>query len=114
MEAATINDSREAEILIEIKEAEKKADEVIERANREKESMLHQAAINSTKMLAAKEQEIRKLQEKKIMEFRDKARLIKAEKIADGKSMAKQLKAKAEKNISKAVEFVLKKFEDMI
>ena len=104
----------EAEILSEIKEAEKKADEVIERANREKESMLHQAAINSSKMLAAKEQEIRKLQEKKIMEFRDKARLIKEEKLAEGKAMARQIKSKAEKNLPKAVDFVLKKFEEMI
>ena len=104
----------EAEILSEIKEAEKKADEVIERANREKESMLHQAAINSSKMLAAKEQEIRKLQEKKIMEFRDKARLIKEEKLTEGKAMARQIKSKAEKNLPKAVDFVLKKFEEMI
>ena len=104
----------EAEILIEIKESEKKADEIIERANREKEAILHQAAINSSKILTAKEEEIRKLQEKKIMEFRDKARLVKEEKIAEGRSMAKQMKAKSEKNIPKAVEFVLKKFEEMI
>ena len=104
----------EAEILSEIREAEKKADEIIERAKREKEDMLHQAAINSSKMLAAKEEDIRKLREKKIMEFRDGARLIKEEKLAEGKAMARQIKSKAEKNLPKAVDFALKKFEEMI
>lgn len=113
META-INESREAEMLSEIRDAEKKSDEIIERAGREKESILHQASFNSSKMLIAKEDELRKLREKKLMEFQDKARLIKDEKIAEGKAAAKQLKAKAEKNIPKAVEFTLKKFEEMV
>ena len=65
-------------------------------------------------MLAAKEEETRKSQEKKIMEFRDKAKLIKEEKLAEGNTLVKQLKAKAEKNVPKAVELVMKKFEEMI
>lgn len=113
META-INESREAEMLSEIRDAEKKSDEIIERAGREKESILHQASFNSSKMLIAKEDELRKLREKKLMEFQDKARLIKDEKIAEGKAAVKQLKAKAEKNIPKAVEFLLKKFEEMV
>ena len=104
----------EAEILIEIRDSEKKAEELIERAKREKDSILQEAAKASSKLLAAKEEEIRKLQEKKIMEFREKARLLKEDKLADGRNSAKQLKAKAEKNIAKAVDFILKKFEEMI
>ncbi len=104
----------EAEILGEIRDAEKKADEIIGKAKREKEAILREAAVNSSKLLASKEEEIKKLQEKKIMDFRDKARLIREEKIAEGKPTARQIKAKAEKNIAKAVEFVIKKFEEMV
>ena len=104
----------EAEILSEIKDSEKKAEEIIERANRQKESILHESAINSSKLLAAKEEEIRKAREKKVMDFRDKIKLLKEEKLVEGKNTAKQLKAKAEKNIQKAVEFVMKKFEELI
>ena len=104
----------EAEILTEIRDSEKKADEIIERANREKEAILHDARINSSKLLAAKQEEIRKLQEKKIVDFRNKAMLIKEEKIGEGRSAVRQVKAKSEKNIAKAVEFVMKKFEEMV
>ncbi|MBI2658824.1 hypothetical protein HYX05_01825 [Candidatus Woesearchaeota archaeon] len=104
----------EAEILTEIKDAEKRADEAIERAKAEKERMLQESIRNSSKLMAEKETEIKKLQEKKIMDFRDKARIIKEEKLAEGKAAVKQLKAKAEKNIAKTVEIVIKKFEESI
>ena len=57
---------------------------------------------------------MRKAQEKKIMDFREKASLIKEEKLAEGRTTVKQIKAKAEKNVAKAVGYVLKKFEEMI
>ena len=101
-------------ILNEIKQSEKKADEILEKAKKEKDSIIHDAGVNSSKAISAKEEEIRKLQEKKIMEFRDKSRLLVEEKIAEGKIGAKQAKAKSEKNAAKAVDFVMKKFEEMI
>ena len=104
----------EAEILGEIKEAEQMADEIIERAKREKESIISKAIADSAKLIADKKEEIRKSQEKKLMEFREKAKLIKEEKLGESKIAVKQLKAKAEKNIPKAVDFVMKKFEEMI
>lgn len=104
----------EAEILMEIKDSEKKADEIIEKAKKESESILHEVAKNSSKLLALKEQEIKKSQEKKIMDFRENARLIKEEKFTEGKAAVKQMKAKAEKNIPKAVDIAMKKFEEMI
>ena len=89
METHAIQESgREAEILVEIREAEK--------------------------MIAAKEDEIKKAQEKKIVDFREKSKLLKDEKLAEGKSLAKQIKAKADKNIAKAVELVMKKFEELV
>jgi len=104
----------EAEILSEIKEAEKKSDEIIERAQGEKESIVREATRNSSKSVAEKEEEAKQLQEKKLAEFREKAKLIREEKLAEGKAIAKQLRAKAEKNIPKAVDFVIKKFEEMM
>mgnify|MGYP001616720510 CR=1 FL=1 len=104
----------EAEILTEIKESEKRAEESIERAKRDKESIIHEANSNSSRTLLAKQEEIKKLQEKKIADFREKAKLIREEKLAEGKAQVKQLRAKSEKNIAKAADFVLKMFEEMI
>ena len=106
--------SPETAILSEIREAEKKADEIVERAKLQKDSIIQEAKTNASKIILAKEEELRKTQEKKIMEFRNKSRLLSEEKLAEGKSLAKQIKAISEKNIPKAVNFVLKKFEEMI
>ena len=104
----------EAEILTEIKDSEKRAEEIIERAKKDKESIVHEANSNSSRLLLAKQEEIKKSNEKKIADFREKAKLIREEKLAEGKAQAKQLRAKAEKNITKAADFVLKKFEEMV
>ena len=104
----------EAQILTEIRDAEKRADEAIERAKRQKVVIIQEAIRNSTRLFVAKEDELKKSQEKKIMDFREKAKLIKEEKLTEGKTLTKQLKTKAEKNIAKAVDAVLKKFEEMI
>ena len=104
----------EAEILIEIKDSEKKADEIIERAKKEKEEVIHKETVNSSMILAEKQNEIRRLQEKKVINFRENAKLITEEKLAEGKIAVKQAKTKSEKNIAKAVDFVIKKFEEVI
>ena len=104
----------EAEILLEIKEAEKKADEITERAKRDKEAILQETGKNSSKLLAEKQEEIRKAQEKRLIDFREKAKLVREEKSAEGKASAKQLRTRAEKNIAKAVEFIIKKFEEAV
>ena len=118
MESHPVADSEEipieSSILTEIKEFEKKADEILERANKQKDSIIYDSVVNSSKLLSAKEGEIKKLQEKKTMEFKDKSKLIIDEKITEGKITAKQIKTKSEKNIPKAVEFVMKKFEEMM
>ncbi len=108
-----LTDSKETEILSEIRDSEKKSEEIIERAKVEYKRILDDAKRNSLKLLAAKKQEISKLQQKKLMDFRAKAGLVKAEKVKEGKKAANQAKAKAEKNAGKAVEFAMKKFEEM-
>lgn len=106
--------SPESGILAEIRESEKKAEEILEKAKKEKDSIIRQAIINSSKIISEKEEDLRKLQEKKIMEFRDRSKLLVEEKISEGKISTKQIKTKSEKNIPKAAEFVMKKFEEMI
>ena len=81
---------------------------------KEKESILREAAKNSLKLLSSKEEEIKMVQGKKIMDFREKTKLIKEEKLAEGKTLAKKLIAKSEKNISKTVEYVLNRFDEMM
>lgn len=106
--------SKETEILSEIKESEKQSEEIIEKAKREQERILSDARKNSSKLLAAKKQEIIEAQEKKIMDFRNKAGSLRGEKVKEGKKTANQAKVKAEKNISKAIDFVMEKFEETI
>lgn len=104
----------EVEILSEIRNSEKKAEETVENAKREKELIIREAMKNSSKLLSDNEAEIRKLHEKKISDFKEKAKLIREEKLAEGKTAINQSKAKADKNIAKAVEFVIKKFEEAV
>ena len=105
---------REIAVLSEIKESEKQAEEILEKAKSEQDSITHQARTDASKLLSQKAEEIKKFQEKKIMEFRDKVKILNEEKISEGKTLAKQLKSKADKNSGKAVELVMKKFEEMV
>ncbi len=105
---------REIAVLSEIKESEKKAEEILEKAKSEQDSITHQARIDASNLLSQRTEEIKKLQEKKVMEFRDKVKLLNEEKLAESKTLAKQLKSKADKNSGKAVELVMKKFEEMV
>ncbi len=106
--------SREIAILSEIKESEKKAEEILEKAKSEQDSIIHQAGMDASKLLSQKTEEIKKFQEKKVMEFRDKVKLLNEEKLIEGRTLAKQLRLKADKNSGKAVELVMKKFEEMV
>ena len=48
------NNTKEAEILSNIRDSEKKADEIIEQAKKEKEKILQESARNSLKLLDLK------------------------------------------------------------
>lgn len=107
-------ESRESGILKEIRDSEKKADEIIENAKLQRDTILQEASKNSSKILAEKEEEIRKKHEKKISDFRETMKFLKEDKLAEGKNAVRQMKAKTEKNSGKAVEFVIEKFEEML
>ena len=104
--------SPEAAILSEIREAEQKAEEIIGKAGLQKASIVQEARKEAARLVSSKLEEIRKNQEKKLMDFREKSKLIIGEKISEGKLQAKQLKLKSDKNMQKAVDFILKKFEE--
>ncbi len=106
--------SREIAVLTEIKESEEKADAILEKAKSERDLIIQQAKLDASKLIAEKAADIKKAQEKKLMDFKDRVKLLSEEKIIEGKTLAKQLKSKADKNSSKAIELVLKKFEEMI
>ncbi len=114
MIGSTNSETREAEILIAIKDSEKRADEIIEKAKKESESILQEAAKKASKMIDEEEKESRNAQIRKLAEFTEKSKLIGDEKSIEGKALAKQTKAKSDKNSHKAVEMIIKKFEEMI
>lgn len=107
----TLNKSKEAEILSQIRNSEKKAEEIIESGIRQKEVILQDAVRSSSELLNGKKEELAKLEEKKIINFRNKAESAKEEKLKEGRETVAQMKKKAAKNLNKAVEYVMKEFE---
>ncbi len=112
MIAQTQKHSKETEILSEIRDAEKKADDILEKAKIESESILREASRNSSRLSINMQEEIIKASEKRILDFREKLKFLKEEKLAEGNEIISELKAKAQKNIPKAVGLVMQKFEE--
>ena len=105
--------SIESQILSDIRNSEKKADEILQKAQTDREAILHNAAASAS-VIATKAQEgIRAEQEKKAADAREKAKLIRAEKLAESKAPIRQLRSKSDKSASKAADFIVKKFEEM-
>ena len=107
-------ETKEAEILSEIRDAEKKSGEAIEKARIESESILREASKNSSSLLGRIQEDIIKSKEKRIADFREKLRLIREEKLNEASESIMDIKSKAEKNIPKAIEHILEKFEEGI
>lgn len=103
-----------AGILLEIRDSEKKADEILEDARKQADSILQEANAEAAKLLESKQAEIIKQNEKKVADFREKSSLLREGKLVEGKASVKALKTKSEKNIPKAADYIAKKFEEMI
>jgi V/A-type H+-transporting ATPase subunit G/H len=106
-----LTDSKETEILNEIRISEKESETIVEKAEIEKQKLIDDAKKNSSKLLAEQADEAVKNQEKKLTDARDKAKAAKDEQIKEGEKTVKQISVKAEKNVSKAIDFIMKKFE---
>lgn len=105
------NPTKEVEILKEIRNSEKESEEIVEKARKVQERILDAAKRNSLKLLDDKKVEIIKEHEENLGDFKEKISSIKKEKLEEGKKAANQMKERAEKNVSGAVDFVMKKFE---
>ena len=104
----------EFEILEEIKKAESRSAHMIENAKREKESIISKAQQDASKLILEKQEEILKSQDRKISEFREKSKLIREEKLGEAKIQVRQLKAKSDKNMQKAVDIVIQKIDAIV
>jgi V/A-type H+/Na+-transporting ATPase subunit G/H len=108
------SNQKEAQILSEIRSSETDAEKLMLEANKEKGRIIDITKKDASILFLSKKEEIQKQHEKVIAEFKVKSVSVRAKKIEDGIKSAKNIKAKAEKNISKAVDFVMKKIEEMI
>ena len=108
----TPSDTKETEILTEIRDAEKKAEDILEKAKAESQLFLQEASKNSSHLLSKGQEDAAKSMEKKISDFREKLRFLKEENIAKANEAIRDLKANAQKNIPQAVGLVMEKFEE--
>ncbi len=106
--------AKEAEILKEIRTSEEESEGMLKKAEAEKQRIIEKAKKDSLKAISDKKGEIIKEQDEKLAALREKAASLRNEKLQESKKSVMQLKAKAQKNISKAVDFAMEKFEGMI
>lgn len=109
-----MQENKEAEILISIRESENASEEMLKKALAEKDAIIKSAQKEADEILSSSIEETKKAQEKKISELNLKSDSIKKEKIGDSAKQIRQLEAKAEKNMEKAVELIMAKLEEMI
>ena len=109
-----MQENKESEILISIRESENASEEMLKKALAEKDSIIKSAQKEAGEILSSSVEEIKKAHEKKISELGIKSDSIKKEKIEEGRKEIRQLEAKAEKNLDKAVELVIAKLEEMV
>ncbi len=102
------------ELFREIKDAEKRAEELLLKTEKDKEKILQQAKHKSIILVEKGEEEIDKEKEQKIKDKTEKAELIRKEIISKGEQDIKKLRKNSEKNIETAVNFILQKFEESI
>ena len=101
-------------ILDDIKDSEKKADIIIENAAKEKESIISEANSKSSSLLMAAEDNIKAAQDKKVAEHKEKIKAMKEKKLQDGRKIASEAEYKAQKNVAKAVSYVMRKIEEKV
>ncbi len=103
--------AKEAEILKEIRTSEDESEDMLKKAEAEKQRIIEKAKKDSLKAISDKKGGIIKEQEEKLAALRERAASLRNEKLQESSKSVKQLKAKSEKNTSKAVDFVMEKFE---
>ena len=101
-------------ILNDIKDAERKADAIIDKAVKEKEKILNEAHSKASTLLIGEEQKVQQQQDKKISDHKDKLKALKARKAEEGRKLASEAEYKANKNIGKATDYIIEKIDEKV
>ena len=101
-------------IISEVKDAEKKADVLIERAKKEADELVQSAKHEASTVIRKEEDLFAKEQEKKLSELKDTLAASKVEEAQETAKEISEIKAKAKKNQAKAIAHIIKAFEDKI
>ncbi|MBI2661594.1 hypothetical protein HYX09_05015 [Candidatus Woesearchaeota archaeon] len=100
----------EAEIFIEIKEAEKKAEDILQRANSDGEKLVQDAKSKASSQLMHGTSSIDREKADKLQEFREKVYVLKDTKLSEGNEAISKLKEKSKKSMDATVKFINEKF----
>jgi V/A-type H+-transporting ATPase subunit G/H len=100
-----------AEILSQIKKAEEDARKTVEDALREKELKIQEAKEQARLILKTAEQESAEYAEKTLASAKESIKTEREKIIAQGLEEAEKLKQEAQKNLDKAVDFLINEFE---
>ena len=109
-----MQDNQDAYVLKDIRNAEKESDSILEKAEKEKEKILNEAQKKAEEIFQKEKESAKDFHEKKLVDFRSKSDSMLKEKIEEGRKQAAQLESKAKKNMDKAFDFIMKKFEEML
>ncbi|MBI2129440.1 hypothetical protein HYU07_04325 [Candidatus Woesearchaeota archaeon] len=102
------------QLLKEIKDAEQKAKGIAERANREKEKIIQEAIQQSDLLFSRRKAELESKNKAEIEKKRKELGEERAAIVEKAKKDAEILEKNARKNIQKAANYILEKFEERI
>ena len=98
------------QVLQDITEAEKRSDERIESAKKKAEQILKDAELSGRAVLEQKQREMAAHREQQLAMIRKKLQDDREQSQKEGKQEAKDLRAKASKNMDLAVDILYKEF----
>jgi V/A-type H+/Na+-transporting ATPase subunit G/H len=101
-------------IVQEVLEAEKKAEQIIAQAHNDKEARLNKARNEALSYLSKQQKKIDEEQEEILQSKKESLEHQKQKVITEGESAVRGLEKKAKKNVEKATSFVLKTFQNKI
>ena len=100
------------EIFKSLKEAEKSEEDMLKKAEKEKEAIIQKAKHDTIRLANEEEDKIKEMEEQRTTEGSAGIKKIKQEILNKGKHDVAALIKESEKNIGKAADLVMKKFEE--
>ncbi|MDP3766364.1 MAG: hypothetical protein Q8R04_07670 [Nanoarchaeota archaeon] len=114
MEAVSASGKEPISIFVEIRAAEKKADEILQNAANEKDRILGEARHGASSLILKRFEETDKDKAKKIQNFQSNVYTIRDRKISEAEERVKKIEENAKKNMSKAASLIFNKFIEQI